>query len=38
VVLAINFVGACMVIGGNFLADAAILRTDPRSAVESEAS
>jgi peptide/nickel transport system permease protein len=32
VVLAINFVGACMVIGGNFLADVAVLRSDPRTA------
>ncbi len=39
VVLAINFVGACMVIGGNFLADVAALRADPRAAVlEEEAS
>ncbi len=32
VVLAVNFVAACLVIGGNFLADAATLRADPRTA------
>lgn len=37
VVLAINFIGACFVIAGNFLADAATVRTDPRAAVEGEA-
>jgi peptide/nickel transport system permease protein len=31
VVLAVNFVGACMVIAGNFLADAASVWADPRS-------
>ncbi len=36
VVLAINFVGACMVIGGNFLADVAVLRADPRAAALEE--
>ncbi len=38
VVLAINFVGACMVIGGNFLADVAVRRVDPRVDFEEEAS
>lgn len=38
VVLAINFVGACLVIAGNFFADVATLRADPRSAVEEGAS
>jgi peptide/nickel transport system permease protein len=38
VVLAINFVGACMVIGGNFLADAATLRADPRATLDGGAS
>jgi peptide/nickel transport system permease protein len=38
VVLAVNFIGACMVIAGNFLADVATIRADPRSAVEEEAS
>jgi peptide/nickel transport system permease protein len=38
VVMAINFVGACMVIGGNFLADVAADRADPRaSATEGPA-
>ncbi|HXV14218.1 MAG TPA: ABC transporter permease [Candidatus Krumholzibacteria bacterium] len=37
VVLAINFVGACMVIGGNFLADVATQRADPRATVEGGA-
>jgi peptide/nickel transport system permease protein len=39
VVLAVNFVGACLVIGGNFLADVAVLKADPRAAAfEREAS
>lgn len=38
VVLAINLVGACMVIGGNFLADVATLRADPRATEEGGAS
>lgn len=36
VVLAVNFVGACLVILGNFLADVATLRADPRAALEGE--
>jgi peptide/nickel transport system permease protein len=35
VVLAVNFVGACMVIGGNFLADLATARADPRATGEA---
>ena len=38
VVLAINFVGACLVIAGNFFADVATLRADPRAAAEEGAS
>ena len=34
VVLAVNFVGACLVILGNFLADIAVLRADPRASLE----
>lgn len=34
VVLAINFIGACLVILGNFLADVAVLRADPRASLE----
>ncbi len=37
VVLAVNLVGACMVIGGNFLADVATLRADPRTTEEGRA-
>jgi peptide/nickel transport system permease protein len=38
VVLAVNFIGACMVIAGNFLADVATVRADPRAAVEEGAA
>ncbi len=38
VVLAINVVGASMVIAGNLLADVATFRADPRAAREGEAS
>ncbi len=34
VVLAVNFVGACLVIVGNLLADVAVLRADPRATVD----
>ncbi|HEU4929117.1 MAG TPA: ABC transporter permease [Candidatus Krumholzibacteria bacterium] len=34
VVLAVNFVGACLVIVGNFLADVAVLRADPRATLD----
>lgn len=37
VVLAVNFTGACLVILGNFLADAATLRADPRATHEGGA-
>jgi peptide/nickel transport system permease protein len=37
VVLAVNFVAACLVVLGSFLADVATLRVDPRAAREGEA-
>ena len=37
VVLAVNFVAACLVVLGNFLADVATLRVDPRASLEGEA-
>lgn len=35
VVLAVNFIAACMVIAGNFLADLAIMLADPRTKIAS---